>query len=556
MRMRVVMRRDASSAGCPGFALTTRAVCQWFNMSALAGAAGQAVGTDFYIASIPPAGKGELYVPDPLYDSSRGGQLRQGAQITANALPFRVADPLLVMYYPPPHEFSCSVCEDDGTSCSVCVPYTYVTFYVERGGFRSNLASLGIIVKQNSDAPFAGGGGGALFLDGYDDFALARMTDMWPHALTVTMWAKNMRVRPLQTIFSIFSSRGRELEVYNTMDLQVLRGLEESTPPVGKHIADGSWHHIAVALDARSGRCTLLVDGETVSSAVFAPGVPLAREAELIVGQRPICGATSERQRRLNARSAALLAPYNVSQADGSTYRVCASEIPQQNCEVYHPEVLRDTYIWAQDNEEVLKRGSDPEAPMVEPGAWRCAFQDRVCTQGAAAVMDAFACSCAPGCMEPKFSFHGYIDEIRLYSVAKSPLQVSLDARLVIGDVGVGAGIGRAAIHWQNLFLYYTFDNDGKALDGGSRREPSMRADSESVLILGGDFEQSLPQRVESTAPIMGAYDPLSLPMDGSSATLLKIPIYGNNVPIDVVRCRIVEPIPVYGIAYTVNPRP
>ena len=421
---------------------------QWVNLSAVAGAAAQVRGVALYISSIPPAGKGELYAPDPSF-ASNDGQLRQGVQITAGSLPYKVDYPHRVLYYPPPHEFSCSVCEEDGTSCSICVPYTYLSFYGVHQEQRSNTASLGIIVKQNSDAPFTGGGGGAIFLDGYDDFALARMTGIWPHALTVTLWVKNIRVRSLQTIFSIFSSKGRELEVFDPLNLQVLRRLDESTPRVGKHIADASWHHVAVSLDARSGRCVLFVDGTLTSEAQFKPGVPLESESELIIGQRPICGATSERQRKLNERTAALLVPYNVTQADGRTYRVCASDIPKQRCEVYHPQVLRDTFTWAQDNEDVLQRGSDPEAPMVEPGPWRCAFEDRVCTQGRAKSMDAFACTCAPGCMVPKFSFTGYVDEIRLYSVAKSAMQIRLDMRLVVGDKATGAGIGRAGLHWQ-----------------------------------------------------------------------------------------------------------
>jgi hypothetical protein len=49
--------------------------------------------------------------------------------------------------------------------------------------------------------------------------------------------------------------------------------------------------------------------------------------------------------------------------------------------------------------------------------------------------------------------------------------------------------------------------------------------------------EISLPQRIMSTAPIFGAYAPLSLPMDASTAVLVKIPIFGNlpTITSDVV---------------------
>ena len=39
-------------------------------------------------------------------------------------------------------------------------------------------------------------------------------------------------------------------------------------------------------------------------AALLLPGVALAEESELILAQRPICGATSERQRKMQERGA------------------------------------------------------------------------------------------------------------------------------------------------------------------------------------------------------------------------------------------------------------
>ena len=480
----------------------------WLNLSALAASDGGVSGLltsrsfsvagaryTFYVAGIPEASKGEVFLPEPAEFALRT-ELLQGRQLKASVLPYQVPFPYMVQYVPTAHKFSCSLCEDDGTSCTICVPYTHLRVYIASKTSDvtqvSNTASIGIIVKQNSDAAWTGGGGGALYLDGFDDFALAKMKGVAPGAMTVGLWVKVLSTRPLQTVFSIFTSRGRELEVHDTLNLQVLRGVADKTPKMGISIADGTWHHVAASLDTNSGEAVLFVDATQVATDLFQRKIPLAVEAELILGQRPTCGATSERQRVREQRQLDLLKPYNVTQPDGRVYRVCASEIPKQNCDVFHLQELRDTMVWSLDNDEVLKRGSIPEARMVEPGAWRCAHQDRVCTQGAS-IMDAFACVCAPGCMQPQFALNGYIDEVRIYSIAKTAQQISFDMRVVIGDQGVGAGIGRAALHWQSLFLYFSFDADGKALDGGSLREVSMLASSTATLFLGGALKRPFP---------------------------------------------------------------
>ena len=88
-------------------------------------------------------------------------------------------------------------------------------------------------------------------------------------------------------------------------------------------------------------------------------------EANLIIGQRPVCGATSERQRRREGVQQEVQQPYNLSQTDGCVYRVCAAEKPTKGCDIFHFEQLLSTYVWSLDNDEVLQRRSDPEAPMV-----------------------------------------------------------------------------------------------------------------------------------------------------------------------------------------------
>ena len=66
-------------------------------------------------------------------------------------------------------------CEATCLQC-VCGSYYIATGSKTTGDRQlSNTATISIVVKQNSDAAFTGGGGGALYFDGYDDFAQARM---------------------------------------------------------------------------------------------------------------------------------------------------------------------------------------------------------------------------------------------------------------------------------------------------------------------------------------------------------------------------------------------
>jgi len=51
--------------------------------------------------------------------------------------------------------------------------------------------------------------------------------------------------------------QGRELEIYNTLDLQILRGNDDSTPRVGARVADGMWHHVAASLQTDTGVCDM-----------------------------------------------------------------------------------------------------------------------------------------------------------------------------------------------------------------------------------------------------------------------------------------------------------
>jgi hypothetical protein len=168
-----------------------------------------------------------------------------------------------------------------------------------------------------------------------------------------------------------------QLELRSTTDLQVLRNNTEATTAVGADIADGTWHHVAVAFSAATGVCTLLLDGRTLLAASLQAGGALEAEANLIIGQWPVYGATSERQRRREGVEQEVQQPYNLSQTDGRVYRVCAAEKPTQGCDIFHFEQLWSTYVWSLDNDKVLQRGSDPEAHMVTPGAWRCAFEVR-----------------------------------------------------------------------------------------------------------------------------------------------------------------------------------
>jgi hypothetical protein len=129
-------------------------------------------------------------------------------------------------------------------------------------------ALLQLNVTKANDAPFAGAAGGMLYFDGLDDFAVMR-TDSFPtDTFTISVWLKNERTRPLQTVFTLFSpTAGRELELSNTMDLRVLRGADQVSKSTGIFLADGRWHFVAVTW-AR-GYVKLIVDGEVPAMQVM-----------------------------------------------------------------------------------------------------------------------------------------------------------------------------------------------------------------------------------------------------------------------------------------------
>jgi hypothetical protein len=121
-------------------------------------------------------------------------------------------------------------------------------------------AVLQLNVTQSIDAPFAGAAGGMLYFDGLDDFAVMRTEAFPTDRFTISLWLKGEKTRPEQTVFTLFSSSGRELELSDLMDLRVLRGSDASTSSAGIFLADGRWHFVAVSW--AQGYVKLFVDGE------------------------------------------------------------------------------------------------------------------------------------------------------------------------------------------------------------------------------------------------------------------------------------------------------
>ncbi|EKX47786.1 hypothetical protein GUITHDRAFT_137172 [Guillardia theta CCMP2712] len=489
---------------------------------------------------------GELFVPVK-GTGTYEGNLTLGPKVQS---PGTLLPSNLVFFLPFPSEFSCSICDPTGVVCTICVPYANFAFQVLDGSGSPRRGEVNIIVKQNSDLPFAGGAGGGIYFDGYDDFAYVSLDPLPTSSLTITMWLKSMRRRRLQTVFGLFSSRGRELEVNDVTDLRVYRRNEVSASRL-IDISDGQWHHLALSWTASSGQLDLYVDGVLRLTDQLAAGEELLGTGELFLGQRPICGSQDKRSVLSSERLSVLSQTASIRQPDGRVTTSCASDEPAPGCDYFLPQQLLETVVATQDANDILRRSSVPSAPSVDPGAWKCAYTDHVCVHGSPTVMDAFACTCAPGCMEPRFAFAGFLDEIRMYSHAKTEKMLSLDMWFVIGAKKDGLSLGRSPIHWEGLFLYMNFDSNGKAMDGGLATEPNVITDYSATLSLGGDLVISRPQRMGSTAPIFGSYLPLSIPMNGVSMNLLKIPIYGADVSISVVRCRIKDPIPVFGKLYT-----
>ena len=194
------------------------------------------------------------------------GNVPQGNQICCPPL---ILESGKLYFVPSPNEYA----QIYGVITFAVLQTSMVSSDMSRMSSLWSSADLQLNVSQTNEAPFTGAAGGMLYFDGLDDFAVVR-TDSFPtDRFTISLWLKSERTRPLQTVFTLFSTAaGRELELSDTMDLRVLRGADQATASAGIFLADGRWHFVAVTW--AYGYVKLIVDGEVqISTAVEKPAI-------------------------------------------------------------------------------------------------------------------------------------------------------------------------------------------------------------------------------------------------------------------------------------------
>eukprot|EP00961_Rhodomonas_salina_P087784 1180764-Rhodomonas_salina.1 len=339
------------------------------------------------------------------------------------------------------------------------------------------------------------------------------------------------------------------------MDLQLFWGANAASTHKGIDVSDGAWHHIAVTWQG-GGAASIIVDATLRhSEPLGVDALHFEEEAEFVLGQRLVCAGTSERVRKQRAARVRFASSTNTSSAAqcAPIRGVCIGDEPTAGCDINLENQVTDTILSWMDANDVLRRFSEPETKPVAPGPWTCSFDSRLCVQGRAAVLEAFACACAAGCMEPAFAFSGMLDEVRVFAFAKTPSQLLLDLHYVIGPRVPGISLGRTPQHWEGLVVSWSMDTTpGPATS--ALIEPALSGSLlQPTLYLGDQQAHLAPQRIGSSAPLLGAHLAAQEALDGKTVALLKLHMHSAMTPIKVLRARILEPVPVFGSLYTAD---
>ena len=122
------------------------------------------------------------------------------------------------------------------------------------------------------------------------------------------MWLRTLgRRQPGQTVLSFVSSGGREFEIRDLNDVQVLRG-GNATVSARISVNDGKWHQLGVTWQV-DGRVRLYTDCRLVQKTSLAAGPAIPAVGSLILGQ-----STSVTYASIYFEKRALLLPLTAQQ--------------------------------------------------------------------------------------------------------------------------------------------------------------------------------------------------------------------------------------------------
>ena len=331
----------------------------------------------------------------------------QGEEITKT--PFVVSESKIIYYRPFPKH----------VGSTLTTPMSEFFYRAEQASYdgRSQLLSehcwIRVTVQMYPETtyPFSGAAGQALYLDGADDHVHAPVVDFPTTAFTVSLWVRTVgRRRPGQSVLSYVSPGGRELEIRDLNDVRLLRGTNESAS-AGVSVNDGKWHQLAVTWQV-DGRVRLFVDGRCAFKSSLPPGPPLPSSGSLILGQSAAVNYTSARE------------SFRRQQLASATHGGWTSS---------HEKTLVVNRIEALSEIRSSDRAYRDRPPAFLQGVPR-------------------GCACRGGAFDHVRSFHGYMDELRIYSSARSELQLQLDMHTVLSYPSI------RAVSNHSLYLYYTMD--------------------------------------------------------------------------------------------------
>jgi hypothetical protein len=349
---------------------------------------------------------GTIYEQEIALGSEFGGLRMQGEEI--RTVPFGVSQLNIIYYRPFPKQVAEPLSE---------FFYGFEQAVPNDGStkLKSQRCWIRISVAMHPETtyPFSGDAGQALFFDGADDHVHSEVYAFPRVALTVSMWVRTLgRKRAGQTVLSFISPAGRELEIRDLNDVRLLRRANE-TASTAISVNDGTWHHLAVTWQL-DGRVKVYVDGRLVHRTILPRGQPLPSIGSVILGQSASVNHTSARDM------------FRAESRVSATHAQLATTSREKTLIVNRKEALAQM------------RTSDASYREREP-----AFLQGV-PRG---------CACRGGAFDHRRSFHGILDELRIYSAVRSELEIQLDMHTVLSYPSI------RSVSNASLWLYYTFDS-------------------------------------------------------------------------------------------------